>query len=345
MNESAHRTRRRGREPQPAAAEAPSPVNDVSLRPVNVPAPPTFDRAANAATQCQEVEMLLLIDRDAFRDADALASLVLERQEELAAHFVPQSELAFCVNLATAAPAFEAGEIRPDAPCKMDVLVRLPFRYPSSGPPTMQFDTKHVPKEVIDALLQRVNEVNESMSTATNQGWLQDLFSALRERFAEAMQNLAEDKASDDAERQLAEAASQEVTVASLIEDERVLGRRCVYYHHIIGTAKRQCIAQWSKQLGINGWARIGYPGILILEGPECTVELMVRLLQRLRWKLMVVRGEERIELPSGAASLDAARVIPSHGVIEVLDTSDIADRCRAAGIEELFLTSMKKYR
>ena len=67
--------------------------------------------------------------------------------------------------------------------------------------------------------------------------------------------------------------------------------------------------------------------------------------LQRLRWQQMVVRGEQVEECPPGVG-VDGLRRL--HHGFEELDTngmSELAERCREAGLESLFLTSMKIYR
>ena len=67
--------------------------------------------------------------------------------------------------------------------------------------------------------------------------------------------------------------------------------------------------------------------------------------LQRLRWQQMVVRGEQVEECPPG---LDVDSMRRLHHGFEELDTngmSELAERCREAGLESLFLTSMKIYR
>ena len=79
-----------------------------------------------------------------------------------------------------------------------------------------------------------------------------------------------------------------------------MLGRRCCYSHHIIAPAKReassllvsasarqsslppggdavgasanrrrQAVMQWALQLGLSGLSKIGWPGVVIVEGPE----------------------------------------------------------------------------
>lgn len=86
--------------------------------------------------------------------------------------------------------------------------------------------------------------------------------------------------------------------------DTKVLGRRCIYYHHILSSYKRCFIQNAARRLELRGFCKVGYPGILIVEGCEEACELYVQLLQRLRWKLMVVRGEEKIPSPDGYHNL-----------------------------------------
>ncbi|CAM9419995.1 unnamed protein product [Phaeothamnion confervicola] len=164
------------------------------------------------------------------------------------------------------------------------------------------------------------------------------------------------------------------------------LGRRLIYFHHIICPAKRAAIRGAAAALRLGGYCKIGWPGIIIIEGAEDDCRQFVAHLQRFRWKHMVVRGEETIQLPlqppsgpnqrpqdrpegipgggsssngcngggsSGRgggfggsdAAVDAARCL-HHGFEEMgeRDMAVLAERCRAAGCHDLFLTSMKVY-
>ena len=167
------------------------------------------------------------------------------------------------------------------------------------------------------------------------------LADAARSAVVELRRNAAEEALDDELNAAAAEAEARSWAETRL-DAEIVLGRRAIYFHHVLGVEKRQCIARWSRQLRLNGWLKVGYPGVLLVEGPECGVVDFVAALQRLRWKLMVVRGEERIAAPNG---VDAARVVPHQGVPEILSSSEIAASARACGLEELFLASMKIYR
>ncbi|KAF0696150.1 Aste57867_13066 [Aphanomyces stellatus] len=119
-----------------------------------------------------------------------------------------------------------------------------------------------------------------------------------------------------------------------LVVVSSVIGRRAIYFHHIIAPGKRQVVKDWAKELGLGGFAKIGWPGVIIAEGIEAYVAEYVKRLQHLRWKQMVVRGEQT----------DGARKL-STPFVELTDMSDLATRCHDVGLSELFLTTMKIYR
>jgi hypothetical protein len=115
--------------------------------------------------------------------------------------------------------------------------------------------------------------------------------------------------------------------------------------HHIINPAKRKVIVEWAISLRVCGFSKIGWPGVVVVEGEESDVKEYVSRLQRLRWKSCVVRGEQLENVPAGD-NIDCARKIPL-GFTEFGEKgmSDLADACRHAGVEDLFLTSMKIFR
>jgi len=121
------------------------------------------------------------------------------------------------------------------------------------------------------------------------------------------------------------------------------LGRRAMFSHHIIAASKRQAISQWAQQLRLGGIAKIGWPGLIIVEGNESDVRAYVEALSRLRWKHFVVRGEQVIEGTHGQC-LDDLRALPLSFEEFGPDTgmSEFASRCRQHGLEELFLIALK---
>uniref|UniRef100_K3WQG3 RWD domain-containing protein n=1 Tax=Globisporangium ultimum (strain ATCC 200006 / CBS 805.95 / DAOM BR144) TaxID=431595 RepID=K3WQG3_GLOUD len=125
---------------------------------------------------------------------------------------------------------------------------------------------------------------------------------------------------------------------------DRVLGRRAIYFHHIINPNKRRVVMEWALELQLGGFSKIGWPGVVIVEGLEANAQEYVRRLQHLRWKQIVVRGEQTETCAQGE-TIDVMRRLP-RGFQEFPETgmSALAAACRDAGVEELFLTTMKIY-
>ncbi len=71
------------------------------------------------------------------------------------------------------------------------------------------------------------------------------------------------------------------------------LARKLVHFHHIIAQSKRHAILEGACELDIGGVCKIGWPGLLVVEGPEDGCNELVRRLRRLKWQMMKIRGEE----------------------------------------------------
>ena len=129
---------------------------------------------------------------------------------------------------------------------------------------------------------------------------------------------------------------------ASAVSLAPVLGRRAIYSHHIIAEGKRRAVMEWAVQCNLGGFCKIGWPGVIVVEGPESGCVQYVAALTRLRWKQIVVRGEETI--PGTADdSIDDMRLIP-RGMREFgpNDMSEMAAACKSCGCEALFLSAIK---
>lgn len=123
---------------------------------------------------------------------------------------------------------------------------------------------------------------------------------------------------------------------------EVVLGRRLCFSHHIIAPSKRSAVVGWALELKLGGCSKIGWPGLIAVEGEERHCQLYVQLLQRLRWKKFVVRGEEQVRGREGQ-TVDDMRKLPS-GFCEFgqEEAHLFAKTLKDAGLEDLFKTSMK---
>ena len=126
----------------------------------------------------------------------------------------------------------------------------------------------------------------------------------------------------------------------------QVLARKVIYSHHIIAKTKRRAIADLSRDYQLGGFAKIGWPGIIIIEGEEGNCDKFIDEIRGMRWQHLVVRGEELTPVPAiSLKTLDELRVLPPT-VKELGEDkmSILAEKCRDAGLEDLFKTSMKMY-
>jgi hypothetical protein len=116
----------------------------------------------------------------------------------------------------------------------------------------------------------------------------------------------------------------------------------CSRFHHIKSSKKRKSIAAWSHELQVGGYAKIGYPGVMVLEGSVHDVDEFVARLRGQQWKAMAVRGEE--EASAGTVGgLESSRRF-GRRVVELgeKDLGVLGEHCRVAGLESLFLAALK---
>ncbi|KAG8219258.1 hypothetical protein J3R82DRAFT_97 [Butyriboletus roseoflavus] len=65
--------------------------------------------------------------------------------------------------------------------------------------------------------------------------------------------------------------------------------------HHLISPTKRRSMHQWSSQLAITGFAKVGYPGIIYAEGPRDAVQTFVQNVKGMQWLALRVRFLEPV--------------------------------------------------
>jgi acylphosphatase len=133
-------------------------------------------------------------------------------------------------------------------------------------------------------------------------------------------------------------AAEPTTTASSSLSTTQILGRRLIYSHHLISKIKRADIRNLASHFKLTGYMKIGWPGIVILEGPEDNCSEFYDHMRRWNWKYLVMRGEQQERV----LDLEASRKFDHF--IETEDMSQVAQHCRDAGLEALFRTSMKVY-
>ncbi|KAJ3556358.1 hypothetical protein NM688_g2071 [Phlebia brevispora] len=65
--------------------------------------------------------------------------------------------------------------------------------------------------------------------------------------------------------------------------------------HHLVSPTKRRNLHQWSSQLDISGFAKVGYPGIIYAEGPKDSVEDFVSRIKAMQWLALRMRFIEPV--------------------------------------------------
>ena len=90
-----------------------------------------------------------------------------------------------------------------------------------------------------------------------------------------------------------------------------------------------------------QGYVKIGWPGIIIIEGLDEHCEDFYNDIKVWNWKFLVMRGEQQEKVGNGN-HIDSLRKFDSFQ--EVSEMSIVANHCRRVGLESLFRTSMKVY-
>ncbi|PKC07103.1 DUF1115-domain-containing protein [Rhizophagus irregularis] len=124
------------------------------------------------------------------------------------------------------------------------------------------------------------------------------------------------------------------------------LSRILIWTHHLLSLEKRKNICQWAEELGLWGFSKPGYPGIIIVEGLNDRVHEYISRLKSLRWQAITVRSEqtepldlkeqhygERVKLRLGRSN---------PGVTELETMSEISSKMKKADLEEMFMSAMK---
>lgn len=52
------------------------------------------------------------------------------------------------------------------------------------------------------------------------------------------------------------------------------IARKAIWFHHIKAASKRKAIVAWGKELGVRGYSKPGFPGILLCEGADDNIQV-----------------------------------------------------------------------
>lgn len=220
----------------------------------------------------------------------------------------------------------------------------FPHTYPYEDVIQLSFFFASIPLPQLDQINHRLIELAETLCghEATLEIYQQTI-ELLEPIYNEAKSHhdlMTEEREEEEKEEEKDQAVITPPQFSQAIQFPPVLGRRAIYFHHIIANSKRKAVMDWACALHLSGYSKIGWPGIVIIEGPEICCQEYVRHLQHLRWKQMVVRGEQTEHGP-----VDELRKLPPMFQEFPPDgMSSLAAACREHGLEDLFLSTMKIY-
>jgi len=63
--------------------------------------------------------------------------------------------------------------------------------------------------------------------------------------------------------------------------------------HHLISPNKRRSLQQWTSSLALEGFAKVGYPGVIYAQGERQNIEEFVDNVKAMQWLALKVRFVE----------------------------------------------------
>jgi hypothetical protein len=295
----------------------------------------------NLERQLEEIEVLEAI----YPDELTVDACILEaaRQHLDVENGLPKTLLSLTMRLARLASLEPSGKLNRTHP---SITIEFPREYPETSPPlvtkTSGLDTylmtiiqtcleDHTGEE---SIMQLVTSINEKIQTR-NESTVEDYETGIQKREQEEQLQLT-----------LSGLSSQKEVDP---DSKPVIGRRIINSPYILKPAKIKDIKKCADELKLGGYAKVGKPGIIIIEGPEEGCKQYCPMLENRGWKHQKVKGEQTKEGPAGG-TVDELRGIrngTSAGdfEFEVLggDTTvaDLGKLCREAGLADLFFGSL----
>ena len=126
------------------------------------------------------------------------------------------------------------------------------------------------------------------------------------------------------------------------IRTQYQLGRRLLYTHHIRSPIKRRDIIQACTELSLGGFSKIGNHGLILVEGNEPACVQFVAYVTSMRWKFIVVRGEQQLDIVDNLLDMNKMRVFPLP-LIETTETNLVKQCCEQNQLVDLWNTYLGK--
>jgi len=105
--------------------------------------------------------------------------------------------------------------------------------------------------------------------------------------------------------------------------------------HHLKSPQKRRSLQQWSSELRLSGFAKVGHPGVIYCSGTETNVEEFVSKVKDMQWLALRVRFTEPLpEEPSRST----IKKEPRGSWLEVEKIGEVVEEMRKLGRENYVL-------
>lgn len=254
---------------------------------------------------------------------------ILEKYQDDSDNFQITNQLpslSFTIRLAQLARLEQGGKLKHSHP---SITLEFPQNYPEDSPPvvtnTSGFDTEmmailqenleeHSGEECIMQIVMSINDMIQARNESTEEDYENGILK--REQEKQSKENKAEKT-----------------------DSKPILGRRVINSPYILKPAKIKDIKKCADELGLGGFAKVGKPGIIVIEGPEEGCKQYCPMLEDRGWKYQKVQGEETQE----ETSMDELRKINDGFRILPEDTtmSDLSKLCKEVGIGDFFFASL----
>ncbi len=229
----------------------------------------------------------------------------------------------------------ELARIEPGSKLKYSrpsITLEFPQEYPEDSPP-MVTSTSVFDSEMMSILHENLDQHSGEECTMQIIMSINDLIQSRNDTTVEDYKNGIQKQ---DQERQSTEISNQKFAC------KPILGRRVINSPYILKPAKIKDIKRCADELGLAGFAKVGKPGIIVIEGPEESCKQYCPMLEGRGWKYQKVQGEETQE---GVVLDDMRNIHNGPGGFQVLpeDTpiSELSKLCREAGIGDFFFASL----
>ncbi len=234
--------------------------------------------------------------------------------------------LSLTMRLAQLTILDSAGKLRYTQP---SITLDFPRTYPEDSPPIVT-STSGLDTEMMSIVREGLEEHSGEECTMQIIMSINDIIQARNDAANEEHEKLLQKQLEDNTSR------------SEKSDTKPILGRRIINSPYILKPAKIKDIKRCADELGLGGYAKVGKPGIIVIEGPEEACKQYCPMLEDRGWKYQKVQGQETQEGPAGG-TIDELRTF--HNGFRILPEdapiSAISKLCKDAGIGELFFSSL----